>query len=90
MSVPKDAKMQDVGESLTTVGCSASIISRSHWFWGNFNTGKTIHPAKDFTMEAGAMDEISVSHHWAMKFRADITVYYRYMLYCYMNAELQV
>lgn len=61
--------MQEVGESLTTVGCSASIISRSRWFWGNFNIGKIIHPAKDLTMEAGAMDEVSVSHHWAMKFR---------------------
>lgn len=62
----EDAKMQKVGESLTSVAHSA-LISRSHWFWDNFNIGKIIHSAKDLTSEAGAMEEISMSHHWPME-----------------------
>ena len=60
--LPEDVKMQEAGESLTTVACSASTMSGSHWSWDNFNKGKIIHPATDLTSEAGAMKEVSVSH----------------------------
>lgn len=76
--LPEDVEMKEVGESLTTVACSASIISRSQWFWDNFNIGKIIHPTKDLTSEAGAMGEISVlesSGPW--KSKADISRCYR-------------
>lgn len=64
---PEDVKMQEVGESMKTVACSASTISRCYWLWDNFNIGKIIHPAKDLTLKAGAMEETSVLHHWPME-----------------------
>jgi len=73
-----------LGKAWQLLACSASTVSRSHWFCDHFNTGKIIHTAKDMTPEEGAME--NRAHHYPREFQSR---YYTFtpLLYEYGTAD---